>query len=601
MMFYDRLTGVQIKDLPERILPGRYCNKKTLTQNFDDLILDDGSGSIKFEGVEKKFLQIEFLDDDEVDFELLVEAIVAISNKLQHAPLGQKISPMLPSEMASQCELDDLEISLIGVVRDGHLHSISDRPRIDLRYDDQVSPVSRARRLASTALSHLSSHSDCWQQRTLSGIKPRKILARFSEDDYSIYENRLFKRLIDRLETRIANRLARIKKLNSRLQKALEFQNSDKTHYRLRQDVCTIWGESFDIQSTSLQLESGRRAIAELENLLRTLRGLKQRGLFVTLPPNTFVPSQVHRTNILNHDPHYRHLPPLWEKLKTEKEDRQLSHEEQLEKQKNIHASYKIYIGLVLKRSLERFGSFSTISRNLKFDWGGEQYSVIENEQGWSVVNPVGDSLTFISVAWFGKTFPEIFPLNSNTIVCWPGTSESVGENQRMPISPLDLYVVEKMGRIIDEWLIFRLVKNYRINIGPLPKDVQLLTDSWPQNFEKSANHSVKLFAPLNSNQIDELKLVLDGVVSPQVKSNFLAAISQLSSISSLCGHKTKFASGGPNGFHCHCLKCERTWSLNISAKKINFSMRPKDASEITNLDGFSWSGRDWIDFDVVI
>jgi hypothetical protein len=286
---------------------------------------------------------------------------------------------MLPSEMASQCELDDLEISLIGVVRDGHLHSISDRPRIDLRYDDQVSPVSRARRLASTALSHLSSHSDCWQQRTLSGIKPRKILARFSEDDYSIYENRLYKRLIDRLETRIANRLARIKKLNSRLQKALEFQNSDKTHYRLRQDVCTIWGESFDIQSTSLQLESGRRAIAELENLLRTLRGLKQRGLFVTLPPNTFVPSQVHRTNILNHDPHYRHLPPLWEKLKNEKEDRQLSHKEQLEKQKNIHASYKIYIGLVLKRSLERFGSLSTISRNLKFDWGGEQYSVIEN------------------------------------------------------------------------------------------------------------------------------------------------------------------------------------------------------------------------------
>ena len=32
MMFYDRLTGVQIKDLPEQILPGRYCYKKTLTQ-----------------------------------------------------------------------------------------------------------------------------------------------------------------------------------------------------------------------------------------------------------------------------------------------------------------------------------------------------------------------------------------------------------------------------------------------------------------------------------------------------------------------------------------------------------------------------------------
>ena len=56
-MFYDRLTGVQSKDLPEQILPGRYCYKKTLTQNISDLVLDDGSGSIKFEGLEKKQLE----------------------------------------------------------------------------------------------------------------------------------------------------------------------------------------------------------------------------------------------------------------------------------------------------------------------------------------------------------------------------------------------------------------------------------------------------------------------------------------------------------------------------------------------------------------
>ena len=106
--------------------------------------------------------------------------IVAIAGKLVHANRAN-VSPMLPSELAAQCELEEIEHCLSDVLRGGHLHSISDRPRRDLRYDEFVAPVARARRLATSALSHLASHSDCWQQRTLSGVLPRKVLARFSD------------------------------------------------------------------------------------------------------------------------------------------------------------------------------------------------------------------------------------------------------------------------------------------------------------------------------------------------------------------------------------------------------------------------------------
>jgi hypothetical protein len=333
MIFLDRLTGGKLSELPDAFLPGRYCLLKPLVVNGHshlqpgDLLSDDGSGVIRIQDAERQVRSTEQTDDEQAESDLSAEAIVAIAGKLTHAQ-GASVSPMLPAEMAAQCALEEIERNLATVLRDGHLHSISDRPRRDLRYDDLVAPVARARRLATSALSHLASHSDCWQQRTLSSVQPRKVLARFSEDDYAIYENRLYKRLLDRLDRHLARRLARIRGVNSRLERALEFQGSEQTHFRLREDICRLWGESYLDDKTGMQLEAGKLALAELESQLRAVRGLKQRGLYSLVPAASVVPAQIHRTNILNHDPHYRHLPPLWEKLKDDREERLLPPEE---------------------------------------------------------------------------------------------------------------------------------------------------------------------------------------------------------------------------------------------------------------------------------
>lgn len=603
MRVLDRLTGRRLTQLPANLIPSRY----SLLERFDfnghtqletgDLLSDDGSGVIHCGDTEHLVVVNKQSDDIEADSDLAAEAIIAIADKLVHAKRAN-VSPMLPSEMASKCELEEIEHCLSEVLRGGHLHSISDRPRRDLRYEELVAPISRARRLATSALSHLASHSDCWQQRTLSGVLPRKVLARFSEDDNSIYENRLYKRLLDRLDRHLVRRLARIRGVNLRLEKALDFQDSEATHFRLRQDICRLWGESYEDDNTGMQLEAGKHALAELESQLRAIRGLQQRGLYRLIPAAAVVPAQVHRTNILNHDPHYRHLPALWEKLKDEREDRQLAPEERFARQQKMERAYSDYVGLVVRRALERHG-LSDGTRRWSFRWAGRDFSLEHDANDWVIFDSDGTKLRIVPIAWFGISIGDGEKFEPGRVVCWPGTVTSMPSNLCIPISPLDLYVVEKMGKLIDEWMLRSVLDGYGRKLGPIPTPVKQLTDSWPKQFESVSSTHTRLIGPLDDLQASELQSSLQTFASSQVAISVESAVEQIRLLSKQCGHVALLIPSPPRDFFCQCGTCHATWFLKTVGKKRLFSMRPKGASNFSSTDGFLWSGRDWMDFEI--
>ncbi|UJJ31814.1 DUF2357 domain-containing protein [Halopseudomonas maritima] len=603
MMLLDRLTGNKLSRLPAALLPGRYCLLESLVVNGHsrlqpgDLLSDDGSGVLRIQGTESQVLAIDRSDHDQADSDLSAEAIISIAGKIAHAH-DANVSPMLPAEMADQCELEELERDLAAVLRDGHLHSISDRPRRDLRYDDLVAPVARARRLAASSLSHLASHSDCWQQRTLSGVQPRKVLARFSEDDYAIYENRLYKRLLDRLDRHLARRLARIRGVNSRLERALEFQDSEQTHFRLRQDICSLWGESYLDDKTGMQLESGKSALSDLESQLRAIRGLKQRGLYSLVPPASVVPAQVHRTNILNHDPHYRHLPPLWEKLKDDREEQLFPPEERLARQLQLQLAYVSYVGLVIRRALERYG-LRRVDGDFVFSWAGRSFTLRPDVHDWVITQSEGSILRIVPIAWFGASVNVSESLEPGRIACWPGVPNSVASPQSLPVSPLDLYVVEKMGRLIDEWMLRQLLQGHGRKLGPLPTPAKKLTEAWPEQFESISSTHVRLLAPVDSQKVAELKATLKDSANTQVVEAVEEAIEQIAALARLCGHPARFERGQQQDFYCQCGACQATWSLKTIEKRQHFSMRLKGAPVIPEEDGFLWSGRDWMGFDL--
>jgi len=602
MKVLDRLTGGKLNDLPDAFLPGRYCLLEPLVVNghshlqSGDLLSDDGSGVIRTQDAERQVLSSEQTDDEQAESDLSAEAIISISGKIAHAQ-GAKVSPMLPAEMAAQCELEEIERNLSSVLRDGHLHSISDRPRRDLRYDDLVAPVARARRLATSALNHLASHSDCWQQRTLSGVQPRKVLARFSEDDYAIYENRLYKRLLDRLDRHLARRLARIRGVNSRLERALEFQGSEQTHFRLRRDICSLWGAAYLDDRTGMQLEAGKLALAELESQLRAIRGLKQRGLYSLVPATSVVPAQVHRTNILNHDPHYRHLPPLWEKLKDDREERLLPPEERFRGQQQLQHAYVSYVGLVIRRALERYG-LRSVNGNFVFSWAGRSFVLKPDAHDWVVTQSDGAALRFVPIAWFGASIKCSESMEYGRIVCWPGNLTSVASPQYLPVSPLDLYVVEKMGHLIDEWMLRQLLKGHARKLGPLPTQTKKLTEAWPELESISPTH-VRLLAPIDAQKAGELRASLQGSANPQVEDDVGSAIEQVTALAQLCGHTARFDPKQQQDFYFECANCQTTWSLKTTGQRRHFSMRPKGASNLSNADPFAWCGRDWLEFDL--
>lgn len=76
---------------------------------------------------------------------------------------------------------------------------IFNKPIIVLKDTDDVLPVENARIINQNTLLHLANHSQFVSDITEKGVKPRKLLTRIYEDDYSIYENVIFCNFIDEI------------------------------------------------------------------------------------------------------------------------------------------------------------------------------------------------------------------------------------------------------------------------------------------------------------------------------------------------------------------------------------------------------------------
>ncbi|MEW3697603.1 hypothetical protein QOZ28_31225, partial [Pseudomonas aeruginosa] len=137
----------------------------------------------------------------------------------------------------------------------------------------------------------------------------------FSEDDYGIYENRVYARLLDETERHLQRRLSALKSLQATLDQALKFYRSEDVDFRLSHEVCRLWGMTFDQVATSKVSELLSETLGTLQRLHRTISGLQQSGLYLLVSRQAQVTGALHLTNILSHDPHYRHLAILWDLL----------------------------------------------------------------------------------------------------------------------------------------------------------------------------------------------------------------------------------------------------------------------------------------------
>jgi hypothetical protein len=190
---------------------------------------------------------------------------------------------------------------------------------------------------------------------------------------------RLYINLLDKLERHLHARLMRLIEIDKELSIALELQTdtSNEIHYKLSQEICSLWGQTFDSEQIDKQLETSKHIREFIDASLLIIKGLKQSGVYSKITRKKHI-THLHRTNILKHDPHYQHLPPLWDSI--QKEVISLKPTEVFARDKNRYDAYFQYIVLVIHYALKKY---NYDKKGCYFLWAGESIRLEEGNGRW--------------------------------------------------------------------------------------------------------------------------------------------------------------------------------------------------------------------------
>lgn len=591
MRVRDRLTD-QLVPLPSIVAPGRYELSTSAVFNghslieAGDVLLSDGTADCGIDDHKAIFFATEPGPEAEARLDLVSKAVMSISAIHKHNK-GKLPSPLLPQEVANISELRPLEKTLSETFDKGHLMELARRPRLDMHYQEDITPVSRARRIAPAAIRHLASDTSCWQQRTTAGVTPKAILALFSEDDYSIYENKLFARLVDRLEQYLVRRLANVQLLLDNFLEAQKFQTAPETHFRLSHDVFTMWGETFDEEQTSAQIDLSKKTVDMLRRLLQGVRVLKQSGLYRAIPRSAQVPNQIHLTNILTHDQHYRHLVPLWEQHREESAEVQEKPEQHLEGARELFDSYVDYVGIVLERSLRQVDASPEGSAGIR---------LVNEGRHWRVTNRNGDSLVFVPLleapeknSALVRRGPELripvvltgdYSGYDPAPLLWGGDS-----GRPLVLSPLDILIEEKVVSLLAAWKWQSLLGNYARKIVKIPAPILQVLETM-RMFEVQGNN-VSTVAPVPTVDLEKVaKLFARHRVGMDLCEEFLSCVGDVSLIATCryCGEEANFEARANKSFKAYCEKCKLEWGIFYQGgeRRGKFSVNGHGPSDFT-------------------
>jgi len=598
-MWVDRLTGQRIGHLPEVIESGRYLtgtkvgDQTNVNAVASKLLVDDGSEIALVDGQRKSFrLPAKVLAQKVELFERILDTIdSSIENE------GELVSPLMPEGVVNEdSRLNSFDSKLLKILEAGHLHQISMRPRLDLHYEDEVTDVARAKRLAKGALVHLASHSECWQRQTLSGVIPKRVKARFSEDDFNIYENRVYARLLDKIEQYLSKRIGTLRQLQSAVSEALEFYGANDLHHRLTEDICRLWGKAFTQDSTSKASEQLTKTLEQLESALGVVRGLKQRGLYLLVSRAAQIGDGLHLTNILSHDQHYRHLPILWNELRNVIGGKRTTPEERRERNEGLNRAYSKYAGLVLRHALTPY-----LGNEFSANWAGFNLKLKQVGFDWQLLLSPGDSnkaerVLIEIVPWMGLgDRPEDLRAAQNDkrlslkILAWPNLSddrlffdESATDGTWVKLSPFDLYGVERFGLLIDQLLQRELVYEYGRPITKVPTRSLQVAEIVKGLAVKSEKHQIKVLEALSLEDLSNLEGSLMGENAAAQASDLQRRHQDILALQNcpVCAGSVKVIHQEPSGFVADCGSCKTKRYLRSNGAGLEYEQSLAGLSE---------------------
>jgi len=478
--------------------------------------------------------------------DLLLESLQHFDKKLQKLP-GQSNSwgswvnvlPLVHDIEKNICPqpLEELLEKYLG-----HLEEICHHPRTHLKMETDRLPISRAQRISSHATEFLAAHTEDWEKRTFRNIRPKRVLCLIREDLLDIYENRVSARLIDHLLEYLQWRINEVQVLKRELQQADDFsQDIYQTYWRNRNRICSLWGEQFQAGTA---LKTAEETLKLLQRLQYKLRGLLDTELYLAIPRQASIGNTLKRTNILINDQHYRYVDRLWHAWTLWKRGHTQSPQELIEGYQKSFRGFEAFCLLLVSRALT--GNKTANDRGLGFEFDNllNLESEIPNKfnsiRGSITLEQRSDGVILLKANGIQslKLIPLMLPLtatgdvntintayekisvicsndmNAISVILYVGTGEerqalpellrqkvsglensddiTGGKLALIPVSPLDIFSVERIACAIQWWFYTQYCQIYPFIVQDRIPETLLRENLWLQQNDKQ----IKLHRP---------------------------------------------------------------------------------------------------------
>lgn len=456
-MWFDRITQKAIASLPLDIQSSRYLSMKTVTMNtrvkvhMDQFLVDDGTGTCQFDQSDRSGFECPNLSESQ-----LVEKNIVDNVLLEYAEqvaTGGRPSILIPETILDRLDLQPFDMLIEDVLAKGHLQEIARLPKMDLIYEERLLPVGRVKKVPGTASRYLAAHSECWQKRTFTGVIPRSLLALESKDEFNIYENRVYVRLLDHLDRYLESRCREVARIESALAEAADFEASNDLYFGLVHSVCQIWGEGFR-SGTKLadEAEEGIGTLAVLRKMLKNIRGLRCTRLYRAIPRADDVSYSLRLTNTLKHDQHYRHVARLWSSWVEYSSDGKVDPAIQFERNQRYAEAFVAYVTQLVVRAFEDLGGAVC---ELGFSLPGDRVVEFDVEKHIISLRYYGKTLSIVPIYdWVDTNFCLDTSIPGHqTVVVVPSTANFCLERNIQTASPLYFYCLEAMTTRLSSWV----------------------------------------------------------------------------------------------------------------------------------------------------
>ncbi|WP_168664084.1 hypothetical protein [Paraburkholderia sp. SG-MS1] len=480
-------------------------------------------------------------------------------------------SPLFSGELAHSVRLDDRDRTLKRVIDEGHLAEIAHRPRYAMKYEAELSQIHRVRRMAPRAVEHLAAHSENWHSQSLFGVSPKRLLALLSEDDWSIYENKVYARLLDELDDYLRWRLAETRRITEQYEERRKLEQAEYIHHRLRERLFELWGEAMDPAETKRGLDDSHDALAVLQDAKLHIGMLRQSELYRNVPRVARVPAQLRHTNILMHDSHYQHLRTLWGKYRTR--SKQQARPEQVFAH-NVEAlgDYAHYLRMMVHRVLSNMAlvdarpdadtiGFTFGQARGRVSFVNAEITINLDERALVIVPTLTEPITpagLMKPDATGRLVIACLPSNSRTDVLEyvrPSADSCV-------INPFDFYGEERITWIIERFVWFPVFEAYGRFLRRIPQEAlkwfaqkglgTVQNNQWRVDAPSRAGEQEELLRWLNNSSLNaENKTMISRAVA---RTNLLGLCRH-------CGVSAKFKPRSGD-FTAQCESCGTHWGI---------------------------------------